>query len=33
MDRDELTKRTKEFAHRCVKLAMALPEIALGEHL
>ncbi len=33
MDRDELTKRTKEFAHRCVKLAMALPETALGKHL
>ena len=33
MDRDELTKRTKEFAHRCVKLAMALPETVLGKHL
>ncbi len=33
MDRDELTKRTKEFAHRCVKLAMALPDTALGRHL
>ena len=33
MDREELTERTKEFAHRCVKLAMALPETALGEHL
>jgi four helix bundle protein len=30
---DELIKRTKEFAHRCVKLAMALPETALGQHL
>jgi four helix bundle protein len=33
MNRDELTIRTKEFAHRCVKLAMALPETALGKHL
>ena len=33
MNRDELTKRTKNFAHRCVKLAMALPETALGKHL
>ena len=33
MNREELTKRTKEFAHRCVKLAMALPETALGKHL
>jgi len=28
-----LTQRTKEFAHRCVKLATALPETALGGHL
>jgi four helix bundle protein len=33
MNREELIKRTKEFAHRCVKLAMALPETALGKHL
>jgi four helix bundle protein len=33
MKSDELTKRTKDFAHRCVKLAMALPETALGRHL
>ena len=33
MNREELTKRTKKFAHRCVKLAMALPETALGNHL
>jgi len=33
MNREELTKRTKEFAHRCVKLAMALPETALGKHI
>jgi four helix bundle protein len=33
MKSEELVKRTKEFAHRCVKLAMALPETALGKHL
>ena len=33
MNREALSKRTKEFAHRCVKLAMALPETALGKHL
>jgi four helix bundle protein len=33
MNREELTKRTKTFAHRCVKLAMALPETALGRHI
>ena len=33
MNREELTKRTKEFAHRCVKLAIALPETALGKHI
>ncbi|UCD83141.1 MAG: four helix bundle protein [Desulfobacterales bacterium] len=33
MRSDELIKRTKEFAHRCVKLAMALPETALGKHI
>ncbi len=33
MNSEELKKRTKEFAHRCVKLAMALPETALGKHL
>ena len=32
MNREELTERTKQFAHRCVKLAMALPETALGIH-
>jgi four helix bundle protein len=30
---EELIKRTKEFAHRCVKLALALPETALGRHI
>ena len=33
MNGDELIKRTKGFAHRCVKLAMALPESALGKHI
>ncbi|CAB1076792.1 hypothetical protein JY97_10305 [Alkalispirochaeta odontotermitis] len=33
MNREELTKRSKDFAHRCVKLAMALPETALGKHI
>ncbi len=32
MNSEELKKRTKEFAHRCVKLAMALPETTLGKH-
>ena len=32
MDRDELKARTKDFAHRCVKLAIALPETPLGRH-
>ena len=29
----ELKKRTKQFAHRCVKLTMALPENVLGLHV
>jgi four helix bundle protein len=33
MNPEELKKRTKEFAHRCVKLALALPETKLGRHL
>jgi four helix bundle protein len=33
MNSEELIKRTKDFAHRCVKLAMALPKTALGRHL
>jgi four helix bundle protein len=33
MKSEELIKRTKKFAHRCVKLAMALPETALGRHI
>ncbi len=33
MDKDELKKRTKEFAHRRVKLSMALPKTYLGNHI
>ena len=33
MNRKDLTERTKKFAHRCVKLAMALPDTALGRHI
>ena len=33
MNIEELIKRTKEFAHRCIKLAMALPETVLGKHI
>ena len=33
MDAEELKKRTKEFAHRCVKLALALPKTVLGNHI
>lgn len=33
MTRDDLKKRTKEFAHRCIKLTAALPNSYLGNHL
>lgn len=33
MQGDELKRRTKDFAHRCVKLAMALPNTPLGKHI
>ena len=33
MDPAELKKRTKEFAHRCVKLAVSLPRTTLGRHV
>jgi four helix bundle protein len=33
MNREELKKRTNDFAHRCVKLAMALPDTPLGRHV
>lgn len=33
MDRNYLIKRTKEFSHRCVKLALQLPKSYLGNHI
>ena len=33
MDKEELKLRTKNFAHRCVKLALNLPNNALGNHI
>ena len=33
MKDEELKRRTKEFAHRCVKLAVPLPNTQLGNHL
>ena len=33
MDKEELKNRTKKFAHRCIKLAMNLPNTNLGRHL
>ena len=33
MDGEKLKKRTKLFAHRCVKLAMALPDTYPGQHI
>ena len=33
MKSEELKSRTKQFAHRCVKLSMALPETVLGRHV
>jgi len=33
MDADDLKDRIKSFAHRCVKLALALPETPLGNHI
>jgi four helix bundle protein len=33
MDADELKDRMRDFAHRCVKLALALPQTALGNHI
>lgn len=33
LDAEELKKRTKEFAHRCVKLAVALPKTILENHI
>ncbi len=33
MDSEKLKDRTKQFAHRCVKLATALPDTPLGRHI
>jgi len=33
MDEKTLKQRTKEFAHRCVKLSIALPKTYLGNHI
>ncbi len=33
MDAKELKRRTKDFAHRCVKLCLALPEDYLCHHI
>jgi four helix bundle protein len=33
IDTEELKIRTKQFAHRCVKLSTALPKTQLGNHI
>ena len=33
MNEEDLKKRTKKFAHRCVKLCMSLPSSVLGRHI
>ncbi|MHC5102186.1 MAG: four helix bundle protein, partial [Planctomycetota bacterium] len=33
MDKEELKKRVKNFAHRCVKLCAILPKTQLGRHI
>ena len=33
MKGDELKGRTKKFAHRCIKLAMALPNTQFADHI
>ena len=33
MNPDDLKDRIKDFAHRCVKLALALPKTTLGNHI
>jgi four helix bundle protein len=33
MNAQALKKRTKEFAHRCVKVALSLPRSILGNHI
>ena len=32
MNPEDMRERTKQFAHRCVKLALALPNTPLGNH-
>ncbi|MBW8001076.1 MAG: four helix bundle protein [Planctomycetes bacterium] len=33
MDKEQLQQRTKDFAHRCVKLSMALGQDVFGGHI
>jgi len=33
MFKDDLKRRTKDFAHKCVKLALKLPNSYLGNHI
>ena len=33
MKERDLIKRSKTFAHRCVKLAVSLPKSKLGSHI
>ena len=33
MEKNELEQRSKEFAHRSVKLCLALPKTILGRHI
>jgi four helix bundle protein len=33
MNSDELKQRTKVFAHRCIRLSMALPKSPVGVHI
>lgn len=33
MNAEDLKRRTKDFAHRCVKLSLALPKGYLGNHV
>ncbi len=33
MSDNDLKKRTEDFAHRCVKLGLALPKTDLGNHI
>lgn len=33
MDKEELKNRTKQFAHRCIRVATKLPATRLGRHI